>query len=407
MPRVETTEQEFKFYDSQYDFVVDESKWQAFIAGRGAGKSFAGCVKDIVHAEEFPGSEGAVCAPSYPMLRDTTRKTVLSMLRRDQVKRYSRVENVLELKNGSIIYFRSLDNPDSVRGLNLSFVHIDEAGYVTKEAWDILKACLRQPGFPHRAWITSTPKGKNWIYDEWVANPTPQHSIHRARSSDNLHLPDGFEDSLGYSGVFFLQEILGSFESFEGLVYPTYRRDLVQPLPSEPKFKKVIAGVDWGYRDPAVIIVVGQTWDKSLVVLDEFYKRGITIDEHLSVAKEFRDKWRIRRFHADPSRPDAIDLFTKGGLRVAKAQNDILAGVAKVASYLPKGREDAGRLLIAPSCIETINEFEEYSYPQAPEGTRQTKNYGEKPIDIKNHTMDALRYAVMAFAGGAERHIYY
>lgn len=393
-----------KLWPKQHDFVHDTSRYAAFIGGRGCSKSHSGCLKDILYMLTHPGAVGMVCAPTYPILRKATRLKFLELTRevlpRGFVTRYSQQDNVIEFANGSMAWFVSLDDPETARGPNAAFLHVDEAGYVTREGWSVAKATVRQPGYPHQTWITSTPKGRgNFIYDEFVLHPTPRHTLYRARSAENPHLPPDYEESLGYTGVFYRQEILGEFVAFEGLVWPEFARDThvryppirpseAGPEPARPvrEPRRVVVGVDWGYRDPAVLLVWADYGDGQYHIVEEWYERGKTLDEHIAAATAIRDRWPVEAFVADPSRPDSIAAMRNAGLHVVEAQNDILLGISAVATLFAEGR-----LLVSPSCIHAMEEYEVYQWPRDKEG----RNTGVKPIDWMNHAADCTRYVAL------------
>ncbi len=56
----------------QWEFVACDKRFSFYVGGVGAGKSYAGAVRAIVRAVDFPGSLGLIGAPTYPMLWDAT-----------------------------------------------------------------------------------------------------------------------------------------------------------------------------------------------------------------------------------------------------------------------------------------------------------------------------------------------
>jgi hypothetical protein len=84
----------------------------------------------------------------------------------------------------STIEFRSADNPDSLRGEGVDAAVVDEAGYWNRESFISVQTTLTQRMGKLR--IISTPKGRNWFFDEWYkgwrghpdnpfkANPKPE-----------------------------------------------------------------------------------------------------------------------------------------------------------------------------------------------------------------------------------------
>ena len=134
----------------------------------------------------------------------------------------------LTLPNGSEVLFRSLDEPDRVRGLNLAWFWLDEAPLCGYYAWQILKARLRQRGYATAGWATGTPKGRDGFARDFELTPRPAHALYRAATSANAaHLPPDYIDDLGLSGALYDQEVLGLFTAFEGLVY-AFAADLTE-----------------------------------------------------------------------------------------------------------------------------------------------------------------------------------
>lgn len=78
-----------------------------------------------------------------------------------------RRENVndgwIELVSGRRIYIRGADNPDSLRGIALSYVVLDEYADMKENVWsEIIEPALMD--FEGRALFIGTPKGKNHFY---------------------------------------------------------------------------------------------------------------------------------------------------------------------------------------------------------------------------------------------------
>src|SRR5262245_44564014 len=93
--------------------------------------------------------------------------------------------------SGAEVLFRSADDPEHLRGPNLSGCALDEASLMDRSAYDVMIGRLRQGGggFLRAA---MTPKGRvHWTY-EVFATGRPDTAMVQARSSDNPFLPEGF-----------------------------------------------------------------------------------------------------------------------------------------------------------------------------------------------------------------------
>jgi predicted phage terminase large subunit-like protein len=199
---------------------MSAARSRAFIGGVGSGKTMAGCAE--VFRPDYANTTGAFVAPTFPMLRDATLRTFLGIC--DVVaaqgwpvlSNFNKGDMVAELTTGTRVLFRSADNPERLRGPNLGFFYLDEAALMPRKTWDIMLGRLREK--PGRAWLTTTPRGFNWIYDLFVTQQLDGYDLIRSSSRDNPYLPTDFIGSLeqAYAGQFRQQEIEGEFVQPEG-----------------------------------------------------------------------------------------------------------------------------------------------------------------------------------------------
>ena len=324
-----------------------------------------------------------VTAPTYPMLRDATLRTFMD-LAAPLIADFRKAEMVVELVNGSELLFRSADNPDKLRGPNLHFWHGDEAGLYSKQVWPIMIGRLRADGVAGHAWLTSTPKGRNWLYER-----QGEIKIFRARTRDNPYLSPEFVTSLeaSYSGAFARQELEGEFVSFEGLVYDEFDRGRHVARRDGP-WARVVAGMDEGYTNPAVILPIGVDHDGRLHVLTEFYQRRVLQDDVVAEALRLRDLYGIETFFCDPSAAGLIAAAKTRGLSVKAADNAVFPGLQLVKGLLAVAGDGRPRLTVDPSCANLMAEFESYVWKE-----RKTTGLQDEPEKTNDHAMDALRYA--------------
>lgn len=386
----------YKPHKHQLAFHRSKAKFRAIISGIGGGKTLANMHEVTYYAVKHPGSIGYVLAPTYTMMKDTTLRTFFDHCPNELIAYYLKADHRVVLKNGSEVIFRSTEEPERLRGPNLDYFAMDEGSEMSFMTWKIMIGRLRGSGhgsYPLRAWITCTPKGFNWVWERFEKNKESGFEYFTFSSFENEHLPKEYLDTLknGYSGAFYNQEVLGQFVGFEGLVYQEFNAQVhIQSIDPERKFKEVIAGIDWGWSNPSVIAVVGIDGDGRAYVLEEFYKSQTTVDEHIRIAQELKEKYNIVRFFADPSEPEHIMKFNNAGLLTVEAKNDVLPGIAKVSSMLRIQEDGKPRLIVNASCVKTINEFQMYRYPNK----KEDRPVQENPMKMFDHAMDAIRYAL-------------
>jgi PBSX family phage terminase large subunit len=367
-------------FPRQRRFVQDTARYPASIGGIGSGKTFVGAAKVIsrINRKEL----GLVCAPTYKILRDATQRTLFEMLRELGVEyQFNKGDNHLTVPaTGHEIIFRSLDDPDNLRGPNVSYAWIDEAAYISADAWRVVKGRTRV-GDLQQAWITGTPKGRNWIWDEWVKNADDRHTMYRFRTGENPTPSPDFVQSLGYEGKFAQQELGGEFVSFEGLVYSAFDREKsVHPV--DTTGWRTVGGVDVGARNPTAVLTVCVAGDERVHIAREFYQRNLGSTDILSAIESESDRAGFENIYIDPSAAAYITDLLNDGYPATKANNDVQTGIQRVSSVIP-------RLTVDPSCVHTIAEFESYQYPD------EDKANNDKPLKQNDHAMDALRYALM------------
>lgn len=366
----------YRLYPIQDEFVADESRYVAFIGGRNSGKTYSGSVKAMIRATQ--GGLGCIAAPSFPMLEHGAKRQFIDRLNEIGV-RYDLNRSGVTIPDWQAeVVFVTLESESRVRGPNYDWAWPDEVEYVTdRKIWQALKGAVRAGDNP-QIWVTSTPKGKRIVYDEWVENPTDHHALYKATTFDNVFIDaDDYVTGLGYEGVFYDQEVGAEFVSFDGLVYATFNRDRnVKPLtPDDLAGWSRVLWIDVGTRNPTVVLTAYIAGDR-IHIGHEVYRRGMSSDDMVdTVAMRYQETGAT---HAviDPSAAALILSLQARGVVVRKGVNDVQNGILAVTSRLAD-------LTIDPSCVETINEFESYRYPDGARANSDT------PVKENDHCLIA------------------
>ena len=133
---------------------------------------------------------------------------------------FHKQENKLRFTaTGSEVIFRTLENPERLRGPNLAWFAIDELTYAREDAWTRMMGRLRHPLAKRLCGCAVwTPKGYDWVYRLFVEHQDPDYRLVQATPRENVHLPDDFYDRLksSYSERFYRQEVLGQYLDLQG-----------------------------------------------------------------------------------------------------------------------------------------------------------------------------------------------
>ena len=204
---------------AQQKLIDSPTPYILFQAGSGSGKTEGGALKALKLTLDYPKIRGMVTAPSYKMLQDATVPAYRKVFTDDYFGDFNRTEMRAITKNGCEIYFRTTKDPYMLRGATLGFFHMDEAADSPALAFKILQGRLRQEGMPNQGWITTTPKGFNWVYHEFISKQRANYEVIRTSTRNNVFLPVDYISRLKESYTddqFLLQELEGEFVEIGG-----------------------------------------------------------------------------------------------------------------------------------------------------------------------------------------------
>jgi phage terminase large subunit len=334
-----------------------------------------------------PKADYLIAAPTYKILQQSTLQKFF--LEFPQYRQYYRSgDSVIDHPLGGKIFIRSTEDPYKLEGMTIKAAWLDEGGQMKPDVWTVLQA--RVAIKKGKILITTTPYNMGWLYRDfyklWQAGDSSFLVVNWSSQENPFFPKEEFERvRKTMDPVDFEMRYMGQFRKRHGLVYPDFNdRMLFEKAPDRP-FNKVLAGIDWGYTNPAGLVVVGQDYDNHYWVLDEYYAKQKTTSEIINSAKQFLAKYKVNVFYADSAEPDRIEEAKRANLYVREANKDIKLGVDRVRQIIREGR-----LHVSNQCRNFIDEIESYHYPEEEEAGF-VKDLPKKEYD---HLMDALRYAI-------------
>jgi len=233
----EKVEWQYQALPAQREFHSDlTTRFKGYSGPIGSGKSYALVYEALFLARMNPGLLGLVGAPTYRMLADATQRTLFEVLDQEGIGyKFSAQKNKLRFsENGSEIIFRTMENPDRLRGSNLAWFALDELTYVHEGAWKLILGRLRNPEARRLCGCAVwTPKGFDWVYQRFVEQQRPEYRLVRATPRENTHLPPDFYDLLqdDYAERFYKQEVLGEYlDVFGGNVFYAFTEENIDDV---------------------------------------------------------------------------------------------------------------------------------------------------------------------------------
>ena len=238
------TQLSFELLKWQQEVFQDNTRFKIVAAGRRCGKSRLSAITHLIEGLNCPeGAAVMYIAPTIGQARAIIWDLIHD-LGRDVIKS-SHINNLeITLINGRKIMVRGADNPDSLRGMSLTYVVLDETAFIKQDIWEkVIRASLSDR--KGRALFISTPSGRNWFYDIYKLGLDETDEEWRSwhfTTKDNETIDpkeiDAAERTL--SSFAFKQEYLSSFDNAGSDVF---KEEWFKTAPA-PKYGDYVIAID-------------------------------------------------------------------------------------------------------------------------------------------------------------------
>lgn len=393
---------DYKPHDYQLALHLDESRFKVISGGRRVGKTVL-CIQECIkHCLTTPNALVFWVAPTFRDAREIGFEEFNKQL--DVIQPAIKNVNGTQLKvtfiNGSVLYFKGSDNPDSLRGRGLTLVVMDEAAFCKDTVWpQIIRPALSDRN--GKAILISTPNGYNWFKDifdsdNWVKFLWPT-SFNPLISTQEL---ESVKSEI--SDIDFRQEYLAEFITRAGRVYAEFDdNNIIETF--DPANYDIYLGLDFGFAAPTAIafIAVDRGTQNRIIQFDELQlareQMDSVIDQILIRLNGHKLTLNdIKACYTDPagnaeelsSGLSPVDMMRNRGFNVINKGSNIQPGLAQVRSYI-KNSQGLRRFFVTKNCKDTIKAFNAYQY--APTTSGSTKEEALKD-GVFDHIMDAIRY---------------
>jgi phage terminase large subunit len=368
---------QFKAYNFPTQFAL-------VCAGVQSGKTFLGSVWSVKKFKSSPVSTGAIIAPTYKILNQSTLDKLFNLFPTLRPA-YKEQKGEIELSLTKKIFTRSADNPLGLEGMTLDWAWLDEAGMMPRLVWNVIRSRVSITG--GQVLLTTTPYSMNWIYQDfylpWKNKIDPALSFYTWKSTDNSKFSKKFftAEKKRLRPEEFSRRYLGEFQKMEGLVYDLPPEQIISPC-SLPSVARFVCGVDWGFRNPSAILIIAVT-PSAIYIIDEWKETEKTTAEIIEVLKGFISRYDISLVFPDPAEPDRIKELALSGIPSQNVSKDIKGGI----SYVQQLIKDK-KLFVFNSCENLLDEINTYHYPEAKE------LFTDVPVKLNDHLLDCLRYSL-------------
>ena len=234
----------------QQEVFSDSTRFKIVAAGRRTGKSRLAAWMLVIYALQAERGHVFYVAPTQGQARDIMWTTLLEIAH--PVIKGSHINNLqITLINGTTISLKGADRPETMRGVSLKFLVMDEYADMKPSVWEqILRPALAdQKG---DAIFIGTPMGRNHFYDLYSYAELEGDESYKAwhfTSYDNPLLdPEEIDTAKkSMSSYAFRQEFMASFEAAGSEIF---KEDWVRFDNEEPEFGDFYIAVDLaGFAD--------------------------------------------------------------------------------------------------------------------------------------------------------------
>ena len=388
----------YRLHEAQKRVFDDNERFVVLVAGRRFGKTILAIVKILSEAVLKTKQRIWYIAPTYKQAKLIAWRMLLDLLEPEWILKKNEVELEVTLLNNTEISLKGAENEDSLRGVGLDYVVLDEYASMKSNVWnEIIRPMLTDT--KGRALFIGTPQGKNSLYELWQKGQEHKDnfSSYLYHTIDNPAI-DESEVLLAKNSmpeIVYRQEYEASFEEYHGLCYPMFnpKEHIIKPFDLKP-YWKIYRSIDYGYRNPFCCLWLTIDDDGIIYVIDEHYEALQGIKHHTDRIKQ--RNYQIETSYIDPScfshnrekngmpYSIAMELMDEGVLAYSASRSERNVGIAKVGEMLQQGK-----IKIFENCYNLIREFPEYRWKDT---MNDDENSPEQPVKKNDHALDSLRY---------------
>ena len=381
---------------AQKNIADSDHRFRVLVSGRRFGKTHL-AIRELCKAASQPNHKVFYVAPSYRMAKQIVWDQLKDRLRELRwVKRINESDLSIRLVNGSLICLRGADNEDSLRGVGLDFVVLDEFADIDPKAWhEVLRPTLSDRG--GSALFCGTPKGiGNWAYDIFQQSKVDEDNwcSFQYTTVEGGQVPEQevLQAQQDLDSRTYKQEYEASFETYSGTIYYNYSQDSVYKGELEA-FNHIYIGLDFNV-DPMSAAIAIKT-KNGLLIVDEIVIYGSNTDE---MVKEIRARYpqhgvtvfpdpAARQRKTSAGGKTDLSILVNAGFRtlVRPSHPAVRDRINSVNSAL-KSTDGTQKLWIKGNCKSVIRSLSRQIYKP---GTSQPDNN-----DNLSHMADALGYMV-------------
>ena len=280
----------YKFQKGIIDDILNkEDMFYTLVCGRQIGKTLLLINMLLYYSINKPRTTLLWVSPYYSMAVKVLSQILDAIEFTPITKEANKSEKIITLINGSRIYFRSAEKPETIRGLSIDYCFIDEAQDVSDDAFNkSILPTLSAKG--KKCLIAGTPKSKNWFYLYFQRGDDKNYNSYTAPSTISPYISEEFikEQKESLPPSIFNQEFLAQWQEGDGEVFTNI--DEVCNLGQWGGTKdRTLGGLDIGTKQDYSVLTIMDTSGRVIYIWRE---RGLAysaiVDKVVYLCKQYR-----------------------------------------------------------------------------------------------------------------------
>ena len=380
----------------QSQVIKDKARFRVLITGRRFGKTYL-AINELAKFASRSKQKVWYVAPTYRQAKQICWNELKErLIEHKWVKTINNSDLTIILKNNSSITLRGADNEQSLRGVGLNFLVMDEFADIHKEAWyEVLRPTLSDTG--GHALFCGSPRGfGNWSYElfkQGESNKDWQSFKYTTLEGGQVSSEEIEQAKQDLDVRTFQQEYEATFVNYSGMIYYNFNRqkNIIEKYERDSAFLHI--GLDFNV-DPMTAVVCIIERD-IVIVVDEIQIYSSNTQE---MCEEIRSRYRNKNIvvYPDPSARQRktsaggftdISILKNAGFDVRCRNTAPLVRdrINSVNSRL-KNVNGKNNLFIVKSCKNVIKSIERQIYKEGTHIPDKDSGY--------DHMNDALGYLI-------------
>lgn len=320
-----------------------------------------------------------------------------------------------EYPNGSRIVVAGFDKPSKLMSSEFDIIYIAEATELEENDIEMASTRLRYGKVPFQSLLLECNPGPP---THWLKLRADAGRMKHLQSShtDNPTLYDWDTRTWTAKGIAYINKLaaltgarrqrllLGLWAAAEGAVYTNWAPSthLIYPFDIPASWDRYIA-IDFGYTNAFVCQFWAEDTDGRLYLYRELVHTQRLVEDWAALIKSYPDFNKVSLIVTDHDAEDRATLERHLDRYTQAAIKDVSPGIQAVSARLKVAGDGKPRLMVmrdslidrdsemaeAKKPIGVAEEIEAYTW-----ALRPTTGITEAPLNINNHSMDAMRYMV-------------